>query len=246
MSAPRAYQFIALRRLAAGGSRRQLHMTGPATFPSPLLTAERPVSNLPRDIAGLRAECKRRKLDYSGSMHDLMGRLSADDLTHSRAFTTAVNNSKRPSAEQQEDVKAVRHFNTSRALKAVNDSSTIDFAYFPDFDPDNAEASAIRVPLLPNNFSPARTGAHSLEAADDMVMKPQINTMAADKIISNFSEVSDNNAMTIDFQGMAERIAAASQKAAQAPIAEQTSILKQLWKGIVEDFKGVQAKPVAA
>ncbi|KAG9632400.1 hypothetical protein KCU98_g16045, partial [Aureobasidium melanogenum] len=246
MSAPRAYQFIALRRLAAGGSRRQLHMTGPATFPSPLLTAERPVSNLPRDIAGLRAECKRRKLDYSGSMHDLMGRLSADDLTHSRAFTTAVNSSKRPSAEQQDEVKAVRHFNTSRALKAVNDSSTIDFAYFPDFDPDNAEASAIRVPLLPNNFSPARTGAHSLEAADDMVMKPQINTMAADKIISNFSEVSDNNAMTIDFQGMAERIAAASQKAAQAPIAEQTSILKQLWKGIVEDFKGVQAKPVAA
>ncbi|KAG9563297.1 hypothetical protein KCU77_g9865, partial [Aureobasidium melanogenum] len=246
MSAPRAYQFIALRRLAAGGSRRQLHMTGPATFPSPLLTAERPVSNLPRDIAGLRAECKRRKLDYSGSMHDLMGRLSADDLTHSRAFTTAVNTSKRPSAEQQDEVKAVRHFNTSRALKAVNDSSTIDFAYFPDFDPDNAEASAIRVPLLPNNFSPARTGAHSLEAADDMVMKPQINTMAADKIISNFSEVSDNNAMTIDFQGMAERIAAATQKAAQAPIAEQTSILKQLWKGIVEDFKGVQTKPVAA
>ncbi|KAH0383964.1 hypothetical protein KCU92_g4932, partial [Aureobasidium melanogenum] len=246
MSAPRAYQFIALRRLAASGSRRQLHMTGPATFPSPLLTAERPVSNLPRDIAGLRAECKRRKLDYSGSMHDLMGRLSADDLTHSRAFTTAVNASKRPSAEQQDEVKAVRHFNTSRALKAVNDSSTIDFAYFPDFDPDNAEASAIRVPLLPNNFSPTRTGAHSLEAADDMVMKPQINSMAADKIISNFSEVSDNNAMTIDFHGMAERIAAATQKAAQAPIAEQTSILKQLWKGIVEDFKGVQTKPVAA
>ena len=71
MSAPRAYQFIALRRLATGGSRRQLHMTGPATFPSPLLTSERPASNLPRDIAGLRAECKRRKLDFSGSMHDV-------------------------------------------------------------------------------------------------------------------------------------------------------------------------------
>ncbi|CAD0109331.1 unnamed protein product [Aureobasidium uvarum] len=217
MSAPRAYQFIALRRLAAGGSRRQLHMTGPATFPSALLTAERPVSNLPRDIAGLRAECKRRKLDFSGSMHD------------------------RPNAEQKDDVKAVRHFNTSRALKAVNDSSTIDFAYFPDFDPDNAEASALRVPLLPNS-----TGAHSVETADSMVMKPQINTMAADKIISNFSEVSDNNAMTIDFHGMAERIAAATQKAAQAPMAEQTSILKQLWKGIVEDFRGVQTKPVVA
>lgn len=100
-----------------------------------------------------------------------MGRLSADDLTHSRAFTTAVNATKRPSAEQKDEVKPVRHFNTNRALKAVNDSSTIDFAYFPDFDPDNAEGSALRVPLLPNNFSPARTGAHSLESADN-VCKP--------------------------------------------------------------------------
>jgi hypothetical protein len=77
-------------------------------------------------------------------------------------------------------------------------------------------------------------------------MKAEINTMAADQIVSNFSEVSDNNAMTIDFHGMAERIAAATQKAGQAPIMEQTSILKQLWKGIVEDFQSVQAKPVAA
>ncbi|KAG2162582.1 hypothetical protein VTO58DRAFT_105922 [Aureobasidium pullulans] len=246
MSAPRAYQFIALRRLAAGGSRRQLHMTGPATFPSPLLTAERPVSNLPRDIAGLRAECKRRKLDFSGSMHDLMGRLSADDLTHSRAFTTAVNASKRPRTEQKDEVKAVRHFNTSRTLKAVNDSSTIDFAYFPDFDPDNAESFTLRVPLLPTNFSPARVGAHAPEADDAIVIRPQISTMANDKIISNFSEVSDNNAMPIDFHAMADRVAAATQKAVKAPLAEQTSIVKQLWKGLVEDFQGVHAKPIAA
>lgn len=72
MSAPRVYQFVALRRLAAGSRQsRQLHMTGPATFPSPLLTAERPASNLPRDIAGLRAECKRRKLDFSGGKQDV-------------------------------------------------------------------------------------------------------------------------------------------------------------------------------
>lgn len=95
-----------------------------------------------------------------------MGRLSADDLTHSRAFTTAVNASKRPSTKQKDEVKAVRHFNTSRTLKAVNDSSTIDFAYFPDFDPDNAESFTLRVPLLPTNFSPARVGAHAPEADD--------------------------------------------------------------------------------
>lgn len=77
-------------------------------------------------------------------------------------------------------------------------------------------------------------------------MKPQINSMAADKIISNFSEVSDNTAMPIDFHAMAERVAAASQKVARAPAAEQTSILKQLWNGIVEDFRGAGAKPAAA
>lgn len=99
-----------------------------------------------------------------------MSRLSADDLTHSRAFTTAVNASKRPSAETKADEgKAVRHFNTSRTLKANNDSSTIDFAYLPDniFDPENPEA-AIRVPLLPTNFFPARTGAHALEVEDEV------------------------------------------------------------------------------
>jgi hypothetical protein len=52
--------------------------------------------------------------------------------------------------------------------------------------------------------------------------------------------------MTIDFHGMAEKIAAATQKASQAPIMEQTSILKQLWKGVVEDFQSVQAKPTVA
>jgi hypothetical protein len=53
-----------------------------------------------------------------------------------------------------------RQFNTSRSLKAVNDSSTIDFAFLPDFDPDtglNANRPAIRVPLLPESLYPQST-----------------------------------------------------------------------------------------
>lgn len=103
-----------------------------------------------------------------------MSRLSADDLTHSRAFSTAVDASKRPSAEQKDEVKAVRHFNTSRSLKAVNDSSTIDFAFMPDFDPDNSDAMPIRVPLLHNNFSPVRTGAFGIEASDEVCRRPRM------------------------------------------------------------------------
>lgn len=46
--------------------------------------------------------------------------------------------------------KIVRHFNTSRSMKAVNDSSTIDFMFIPDFDPDTRSAPVqIRVPILP-------------------------------------------------------------------------------------------------
>ena len=77
-------------------------------------------------------------------------------------------------------------------------------------------------------------------------MKPQISSMAADKMISSFSEISDNNAAPIDFHAMAERVAAATKKAAHAPVVEQSGMLKQLWNGLVEDFKGVSAKPAAA
>ena len=46
--------------------------------------------------------------------------------------------------------RPVRHFNTSRSLKAVRDSSTIDFMFVPDFDPDlNSAPVQIRVPLVP-------------------------------------------------------------------------------------------------
>lgn len=46
-------------------------MTGPATYASPVLTQERSVLNLPRDVAGLRAECKMRKIEVAGSKQDV-------------------------------------------------------------------------------------------------------------------------------------------------------------------------------
>jgi len=222
-------------------------MTGPATFSSPLLTAERPASNLPRDVAGLRAECKRRKIEFSGNKQDLMSRLSADDLSHSRAFSTAVDSIKRPTAEKTfEEVKpAVRHFNTSRALKANNDTSTIDFAFLPAFDADNQEASAIRVPLLPTNFFPPRTGAHAHEGPDAAVMKPTISTMSADTSnIHAMSEVHDNSAAPIDFHAMAESVVKVTNKI-KAPLVDESGIMKTLWNGLVEDIRGTTKKAAA-
>jgi hypothetical protein len=72
MAAPRSVQFIALRNLSRGTHQvRNLHMTGPATYASTVLTKERPGSNLPHDIASLRNECKRRKIDFSGNKQDV-------------------------------------------------------------------------------------------------------------------------------------------------------------------------------
>jgi hypothetical protein len=51
--------------------------------------------------------------------------------------------------EPTEPVKAARQFNTSRSLKTTRDTSTLDFAYLPDFDPDMQAAPFMRVPILP-------------------------------------------------------------------------------------------------
>lgn len=196
-----------------------------------------------------------------------MSRLSADDLAHSRAFSTAVESMKRPTAEKTfEDAKStVRHFNTSRTLKAVNDSSTIDFAFMPDSNLANQEAAAIRVPLVPTNFSPPRTGAHAPETPDAVcktcmwlskgnlrtngvvqeVMKPTISTMSADTSnIHAMSEMHDNSAAQIDFHAMAESVVKATNKIT-VPLVEQSGIMRTLWDGIVEDFRGTTKKVAA-
>ena len=186
MAAPRATQFIALRNLARGSHQvRNLHMTGPATYASPVLTTERSVLNLPRDIAGLRAECRARKIETVGSKQDvcldhpsqrslwlnltipqLVSRLNAHELSNSRAFSTAIEQTKRPAADSVDAPKPVRHFNTSRTLKAVKDTSTIDFAFMPALHDEDIEASPMRVPIIPTNFSPPRTGAHAPEVEE--------------------------------------------------------------------------------
>jgi len=81
-----------------------------------------------------------------------MARLNADDLTHTRASTTAVNATKRPSVDANSaQPETVRHFNTSRALKAPKDNSSIDFAFMPDVESSTPEA--YKVPNVNFNFS---------------------------------------------------------------------------------------------
>jgi len=110
-SRPTALRSIS--KIASGTSRRQLHLTGPATYSS-VLTETRTSSTRPSD---------------------------------------AAEASKRPSlapADAASGAPAARQFNTSRTLKAVRDTSTIDFAYLPDFGYNAQPEPALRVPLLPD------------------------------------------------------------------------------------------------
>jgi len=55
-----------------------------------------------------------------------------------------------PVPEATETGNKVRRFNTSRSRKAIKDSSTMDFTYIPDFDPETRSAPlGVRVPILP-------------------------------------------------------------------------------------------------
>ncbi|GAB7361541.1 hypothetical protein MBLNU230_g1595t1 [Neophaeotheca triangularis] len=249
MAAPRRMQWVALRNLAKAGSQQQvrhLHMTGPATYSSPVLSQERPATNLPRDMAGLRAECKRRKLDVRGNKQELVNRLNAEELTQSRAFSTTAAQTKRPVAEDNSDAAAApaRHFNTSRTLKAVNDSSPLDFAYMPSQEAFQDADLSLRVPILPDNYSPPRTGAHAPLNDASVVLKPQVNAMSADSVYLPLQELHDGHAMNIDFHALAESVASQVQKMG-VPMQERAGLMKQIWGDMMDDILGSKRKAVA-
>jgi len=196
------------------------------------------MSNLPGDIAGLRAECKRRKIDPIGSKQELVGRLNADDVVKSRAFSVLAE--KRPATTQDTAKPVVRHFNTSRTLKSVNDSSTIDFAYFPDLHASGIPDpyAFVRVPVLPDvsaSISPRAT------EEVPVVMRPEINVMSMDRVFLPMAELSDDHAMNIDFHALADRVTSNLQRI-KAPVEESAGAVKQLLNDMVDDVFGVKAK----
>ncbi|KAF1814509.1 hypothetical protein P152DRAFT_393414 [Eremomyces bilateralis CBS 781.70] len=184
---------------------RSLHMTGPATYPSSLLTSER------------------------------------------TAATTAVEQSKqskpaRP-AESSPATSATpaRHFNTSRALKAVNDTSPIDFAYLPEFDPDSQVTPvAVRVPLLPVGLYP-NTSTYE-DNTSESVMRPEIFTASADgthiSAPSAFADIHDNGAGEIDYNKIADGLSAAVGSIRGALPTEEVGMVKQVWHDLLDDVLG--------
>jgi hypothetical protein len=203
-------------------------------------------------------------------LSQLIARINADQLAHHRAFSTTSPTRPTPTTSPNTSAAAgngTRHFNTSRSLKTVNDSSTIDFAYMPwtaaDHDDShptlhNPQTSSLRVPIIPSNLVSSsssrisRQGANTLAPTDEFsqaetVMKPTISTMSADamslRAVLPLAELSDCHGLHIDFHEIAERsVGDAVDKLAREDLSggrdRGVGVLKQIWEGIMQDFNG--------
>lgn len=149
-----------------------------------------------------------------------------------------------------------RQFNTSRSNKAVGDTSTVDFAYFPKlFAPEfNAEPAAIRVPILPNVHSDdaeavlerypeldSAAGGYQDTEAGSRLMKPQISAIDSSGV-SAMSDVHDGHQstgeMTVDaLTNLTETVSKSARQFADTVKEEQGS-MKKVWSGFLDDLLG--------
>ncbi|MCJ1313447.1 hypothetical protein MMC25_007125 [Agyrium rufum] len=166
----------------------------------------------------------------------------------SRLLTSevAIPTSSRDAVASVEKKRTVRHFNTSRALKQIKDSSTVDFAYFPQYQLSFANANAddvIRVPLLPDNYTPPANHEQTLYSgpAQD-VHRHEISTTShapESVIVSAMSEVTDNHAIELDPYELTEKVAMAAKRIVGASPAEEGA-LRAFWNGLLDDILGAK------
>lgn len=113
--------------------------------------------------------------------------------------------------------------------------------------------TSLRVPLLPSNFFPARTGAHADLSQDyTSVHKAEIVTASADSTHistpSAMSEMQDNIATSVDFHEIADTISRVIQDvgvASQQQVAQSSSMMKQLYNDLVDDVFGGNKRSIA-
>ncbi|KAJ5963546.1 uncharacterized protein N7479_003422 [Penicillium vulpinum] len=164
--------------------------------------------------------------------------LTNHDVLQSRALSIAM---RRINGSAFSDSSSARQFNTSRATKALNDTSTVDFVYMPSMA--DLEASplqrSIQVPVLPELPSiPWR------QTPTAPPMKPQIYTVSgtgADVPASAMSEVVDNHAMDLDPFSLTETVGRArvgEEIQRRSNGTTEPGVIRELWTSFLDDVKG--------
>ncbi|KAJ5614339.1 hypothetical protein N7528_007993 [Penicillium herquei] len=234
----RALRQITHQQTVAPVARRGLHITGVQSA-QPAGSSDKASLYSARSLPDLKLECQRRSLRAAGSKSELIERLSNHDVLQSRAFSIAM---RRINSSAFSDSSS-RQFNTSRASKAVGDSSTVDFIYMPSLAEIEAGPvrSGLRVPVLPDLSS---HGVSQTPSAPPM--KPQIYTVAgsgADVAASAMSEVVDNHSVDIDPFSLTEAVNRSQvgeelQRQANGSTSTESGVVKDLWTGFLDDVLG--------
>jgi hypothetical protein len=146
--------------------------------------------------------------------------------------------------KETSSISQFANFNTTAHAQAAHDQSTIDYAFFPiDYTPE-VVPDWIKVPYVPDNYSPVRpviasedAGEHfegiSLASADST----HINSPA---ILADSSELLQH-----DIDPYQKTIADAAKKEADGiskEADEDLGVFKTLWNGLVEDIMGPAKK----
>ncbi|KAL4938991.1 hypothetical protein BDV06DRAFT_199729 [Aspergillus oleicola] len=246
MTAPRETSLRALRLLSQQHAfspiyRRGLHITGAYSAQPAKNVSDKATMYSTRSIADLKSECQSRKLRATGTQAELVERLSNHDFLQSRAFSIAM---RRINSSSKKETPS-REFNTSRSLKAVNDASTVDFAYMPSIAAESTSTDA-PIPIL----SEVYTHYDPTNPSSTSPMKPQVYTVSGDGanvFASPMSEVVDNDSVEIDPFSLTEAVGrsrfAAELKSEQG---KASGVVSELWSGFLDDLLGPKTQQSTA
>lgn len=169
----------------------------------------------------------------------LVERLATSDLIHKQSIHTSHRPAPTPSPTVYRTIPLMQGFRTSAPKQAARDTSTIDFFFFPDppTPPPSNPFSKLRVPLLPDNYSPDRSpnSGHAVEALDEAVPRPEISIIAShpeNVAPATISEVVGNDGLDVDIGQLTTGFASAESK--------EPGLLKELWTGFVDDVLGAK------
>ncbi len=129
-------------------------------------------------------------------------------------------------------------FRTSAPKPARYDTSHIDFAVFPDLaaqEPSSIDPyTRIRVPLLPDNTSPAPGTFRAPEAVDAPLPAAQISVVAANPDVVLPAALTEVEGMGVD----GVELKFAHEIGGEREQEEGSHMLRDIWKGLVDDVFG--------
>jgi len=204
-------------------------------------------------------------LSASGTKHELIDRLAGHDSLQARAFSIAMRRISREQTKKSVDIPSEatprREFNTSQTLKAVGDTSTIDFAFLPKlFESEwGPQPAAIRVPILPHIASDeaeavlekfpeldAAAGGYQDTTGHDTLMKPQISAINEDSA-SAMSDVHDGHhatEMSVEIlTALTETVGRSARQFVDLVKDKDETTIRQLWTGLLDDILGPKNSP---